>query len=145
MKTRTIVICWVFSIICTSFLSGLIVYQYFNKPGPFPPIDIPATPVVSKPVERPTENITLQEAIGIIHCYDTSEIKINWRVLEQKKTEMKVGITGNLCEREFSQEQTLPIFQTSSGNWKLGLGVVIGAAAAVGTVYGTYRLIQLFK
>jgi hypothetical protein len=96
------------------------------------------------PIISPTipikPNITFDEAIGELHHYHFDAPQIEWKVISQSRTQIQVGINGSLYERKFSEEATLPIVQTSSGNWKLGLGIGIGAAAVIGGIYGMHRL-----
>ncbi len=133
---------WTGSVILSGLLGGYLVFSHYNKPILNP--NTPSTsPVEAKPVERELNDITLEKALGIIHCYDTSDVNINWDVLKQDRKSIQLGIKGNLCERSFEQEATIPIIQTSSGNWKLGLGVGLGTAATIGALYGGYKLYKL--
>jgi hypothetical protein len=143
MKTKHMIISWLGSILIASSATWYITRDYYNKPIPNPN-DPVATPVVSKPVERP-KDLECELAKDLLYHYDNDPFVIEWKTLKQTRTELNLGITGNLFERSFSQEAAIPIIQSSSGNWKLYLGFGIGTIATAGAVYGGYKIFKLLK
>lgn len=135
--TKTIIYFWIASIIICSAATGMLVYNYMDKP-----ISQPVTTAVdSKPIDRPTNKLTLEEAIGVINHYDKDKINIKWKILDQTGNTLHVRIDGNLYERNFNQEAFLPVV-VESKNWKLGLGFGFGMAAAGGLVYLGYKFLK---
>jgi hypothetical protein len=133
-KTKVILILWIASVLISSAGTGYIVYKatFKNPPAPMP------QPIISKPVERPPD-LSCELAKNHLFHYDNDPFKIDWKTLNQKDKQLTVNIKGNLYQRDFEQTTYLPI-EIKSGNWKIGLGFTLGAAAVGGAVYGMHKL-----
>jgi|WetSurMetagenome_2_1015567.scaffolds.fasta_scaffold55921_6 hypothetical protein len=94
------------------FVSGVLTGHYYdNKPLPVPDKPIVATPVHSNPVIHSTTDFN--QVIDWLNHYDNDPVEIDWTIKKQTKKEMDVNIKGNLFERQFEQDVTLPIAQSN--------------------------------
>ena len=140
--TRLLIIMWVSSLIVTGIVSGYLVKIFNSKQEIVQTIkDVIPMPVVSKPVVRDTSKVSFgcdDIKLALWH-YDNDPVMVSWKKLEQDENIVSVKINGSLYERKFEQEAFIPI-STLSGNWKLGLGIGIGAVIVGGGAYCIHRL-----
>jgi hypothetical protein len=141
MKNK-IILCLI-SFVIGSGITGFAVRNYYIKPIPNP------TPIHTNPVVSPTipmePDLSCELAKSELWHYRNDLPVINWKVTEQTKTNIDVMIDGKFYMRTFTQDVTIPIAQVETSNFKLYLGIGIGTVAAVGAIYGGYKLIQVMK
>lgn len=144
MKIKFIIVLWLFSIAICSGLTGYIVY---NTVEPEIIVEKPEIkPVIVPPVKRKEsiKGLFCKEIEDHLWHYDNDPMKIDWVVLEQNNQFLKMQIRGNLYERTFIQDASvnISIAKRTNQNWKIGLGIGIGAALVIGGGVLAYKLFK---
>lgn len=129
---------WAGTVVFFSGLTGFIVHRY-DTSNISSVNNIPVTlPIVENKIDRPKDFTPAQCEEKLYH-YDHDNFIMHYTVVNQKTSELNVNVKGSLYERDFKQDVCFPI-KTESGNWKLGLGIAIGAGVAAGTGLLIYKL-----
>lgn len=96
-------------------------------------------PIVQNVIKRNYDEMSMLEMQRALMCYDTSPFKSVYSLREsQTATTVTLGVT--LCDRHMSQDILVPV--ASSQNWKLYVGIGVGAAATAGLVYLAAQVIK---
>ena len=111
---------------------GFFIHKKFSKP-----VIIEREKIVTNTVYRDYQKIVREKCIENLICYDQSEFKLD---INPKVIPGEYRITASLCEREAYRD--VKIDCGSSGNWKLYLGIGIGAAA---TGFACYKIYEVVK
>ena len=111
---------------------GFFIHKKFSKP-----VIIEREKTVTNTVYRDYEKIVREKCIENLICYDQSEFKLD---INPKIVPGEYRITASLCGREAYRD--VKIDCGSSGNWKLYLGIGIGAAT---TGFACYKIYEAVK
>lgn len=99
--------------------------------------------IVFKPVSVDVNTLDVEALRERLNCYYNFPPIIDYKVKEISRANTTLNIHTVHCESEWSQDIKVPVYQ--EGNWKLYVGIGIGAAVTVGAVYGGMKLVEAMK
>lgn len=101
--------------------------------------EIIVRPIVQNVVNRDYSDLSMLEMQRALVCYDTSPFK-TVATINQSQIATTLTYQVTLCDRHMSQDISIPV--ASSQNWKLYVGIGVGAIATAGLVYLATQIVK---
>ncbi len=113
-------------------ISALICAFIMHKPEPeIKTIEVIKT--IEKPVYRDYSAVSCSEALNMLKHYDNDKMIMQYDIKNNSPELTDLNIRWQLYDRKGEQEINVPVAQ--AGNFKLYLGIGLGAAAVSGLVF----------
>lgn len=110
-----------------------LIYTYFTLEPETIIKEVEVIKTVDKIVYRDYSALNCKEAIELVRHYDNDKMIMQYKILNQSSDFTDLEVRWQLYDRKGEQEISVPVGQT--GNFKLYLGLGLGAFAVGGLVF----------